>query len=212
MAKTKIKFLILLSSFIWFNLGCSSGQIRITSSPSGADVSYAEDGGNKTSLGKTPLNIDAKILKNSTSEHIQIEVKKDGYKPEVVLVPTPLMPTEFSLSSQLQEVTLPKKCQDISASLSQLAEGVAESQSFIAAKNFALAETTLLRLSNDYPSVSVVFGLLGNVYYLQKDLKRALEYYQKALSLNPDSVRTGQMVQKLKSLGVERYPAQQGGN
>ena len=200
-----------LSIFAASLIGCASGQVRITSSPTGADVSYSEDGGNKTSLGQTPLNIDAKLLSNSSAEHIQIEVSKDGYSPEVILVPTPLMPSEFSLSTQLKEVSLPKKCQDVTGQFAKLAEGIAESQSFIASKNYAMAETTLLRMSSDFPKVSVIYGLLGNVYYLRKDLKRALEFYEKALSLNPESNRTEQMVQKLRTLGVERIPAQQGG-
>ncbi len=186
---------------------CQSGQLVVTSSPNEADVYLTEDGGARTALGKTPLKIDSKVLSSASTDNIRLEVEKDGYHAKSVLLPTPFLPSEFSYSAKLSEVSVPQKCKDINSSLNALAEGIAESQSFIASRNFSMAESRLMRLVVEFPNVSVVYGLLGNVYYLQKDLKRAYDNYIKAFSLNPDNPRTETMVNKLRSLGVDRLPA-----
>ena len=82
----------------------------------------------------------------------------------------------------------------------KLAIGIAKANGLISKKRLDEAQIVLNGLIQEFDKVSVCHDLLGNIYYLKRDLKQAYFHYKKSLQLNPDKIETQQIVQKLKTI------------
>jgi predicted Zn-dependent protease len=84
--------------------------------------------------------------------------------------------------------------------LTETTDAVAQVQRMIYKKNYIEAERTLSTFTVKYPAVPVFFSLLGNVYYLEKNLDKALDAYQRSYALQPQNQEASRMIQKIKSI------------
>lgn len=191
--------------------GCASSGIRVESQPDAADVHFVRLGAPPIVLGKTPLSVDASSLRDAEGG-AHLMVTKEGFLPESILVPHTGVPASTRMNFALKQVVTPKQCEQADESLNEIARGVAETQSQTSKKNFADAERTLQGLISRYPKVSVLYDLKGNLHYLQKDLTRALEAYQRSIEIRPGNYETLRMIEKLGGIkGVPTtLPATQG--
>jgi predicted Zn-dependent protease len=97
------------------------------------------------------------------------------------------------------------------AALQKVARGIASAQMQISQRNYDRAETTLNSLLAEFPQISIFHDLLGNVYYLKKDLKRALTSYEEALRLDPENTETERLVRRLRTMmPSDRLPSSGG--
>lgn len=185
----KPHFLILFSLFLQ---ACSSGSsIKLKSVPSEAKVSAVESDGTARSMGVTPLE---------TSESMQsILIEKEGYESTRIFVGR-LQSENYEYSVKLTPRIEDPKLTDIKSRHERLAKSIAKAHNLINKKNYPEANSLLVGLSNDYPYVSVTYDLLGNISFLQKDFKRAIDHYQKSLNLNPENVETKQVLDRLRSM------------
>ena len=84
--------------------------------------------------------------------------------------------------------------------MNELASGVAIVQARIAKKEYDVALIKLSSLSAKFPYVSVIWDLLGNVYYIEKKYENSLEAYEKSLNIDSSNASTANMVKRLKEI------------
>lgn len=95
---------------------------------------------------------------------------------------------------------MPKVCQDQNASANLLAKGIADAASMVNRKRFDDATRILEDLAVKFGTVSVIHDLLGNVYFLQRNLDRALESYRRSNRLSPNNVDTLRMIERIEKV------------
>lgn len=96
-------------------------------------------------------------------------------------------------------------CKKQDESLQKVSRGVAEVRSQIASERLDQAESTLTMLTAEFSGVSVLYDLMGNVYYLRKDLNNALIQYRRSYELNSNNAETARMIKKIESLPRGRH-------
>jgi hypothetical protein len=187
------KFELVCLTLLVILSGCASNQLSVESSPEGADVYVFGPNNTKQKVGKTPFTITNSNAPSLFRDTIQVTVQKDGYKGESFLIPPASTSASGRISAQLSPV-------ESSSTTNEVSEGVAQILRMIYKKNYPEAERSLASYTVKFASVPIFWDLLGNVYYLQKNLDRALSSYQTSLSLNPQNAETQKMISKIKSI------------
>jgi len=180
---------------------CSSPSLRIQSSPEGAEVTIIYSDRSPQKVGKTPLEITAKSNPEIFAGNFQVQVAKEGFQPQTALIPK--MATTGGagrINFSLEDTTLPKVCQMQEDAFSEMARGVVEVSTFVQRKKYAEASGLVQSLITKYGGVSVLYDLRGNIYYLQKDLARALDSYKKSNNLFPNNPQTLRMISHIQQL------------
>lgn len=181
--------------FIYVILGlcasCSTkSSIKLKSIPDGANVSALDSDGSLRPIGKTPLE--------STESMHSLLIEKEGFESSRIFVGR--LQSNYEYSVKLTPKSEDPKVTDIKSRHERLAKSIAKANNLINNKRYSEADVLLVNLINDYPYVSVGFDLLGNISYLQKNFKRAIDYYQKSIELNPENVETKQVLDRLRSM------------
>ena len=171
-------------------------MVQVQSIPDRAEISILSDQGRNV-VGKTPFTVKAEDHPQLFSSGGMIELRAEGFLPEVVVLPGSELGKTMTLSVRLGELRAAETCSHASATA--LARGVAMAQQQILSKRYMEAETTLKNLVVSYPNLSVVHDLLGNLYYLQRDTGKSLQAYQRSFELEPGNAFTERMIRKLSS-------------
>jgi len=191
---------LVISLVGFFIAGCASSSLRVASTPEGADVTIVSKDRAPINAGKTPFELESKNYPELFSESFQLQVTKPGHSPISVVVPR--LPTGGvgRINLNLRDVELPKVCQNQEESINSLAKGIAESASLVQRKRLDEATRILEDLAGKFGTVAVIHDLLGNVYFLQKSMDRALESYRRSNRLNPNNVDTIRMIERIERL------------
>jgi hypothetical protein len=184
--------------------GCAARTVVIQSLPDQAEVSFTSGGGNRVSLGKTPVTVASAEFPQVFSSGGTFEIQKDGFTPELIVLPQTAIESTVSLSVHLRETKAGDSCAHAAAVT--LARGVAMAQQQIVGHRFLEAETTLNSLTVAYPNLSVIYDLLGNMYYLQRDVPRAIAAYRRSVELDPSNAYTQTLLNKLQTLSTSNKP------
>lgn len=187
--------------------GCASSDLKVQSTPEQADVYLAYDGEQPEKVGQTPLRLDQRISSSTRAKYAKIEIRKDGYKTESVLIPLSSVKSTIEISTKLDEARLPEICMNQTAAVEKISKGIADSQSMVKSGNLQGAQARLTGLIVEYPNITVLHDLLGNVYYLSKNLEAALASYQRSLNLDPTNADTQRMANKIREIVGQRLPA-----
>lgn len=172
----------------------------IQSIPAGAEVSVIDDDGKIKGLGVTPVKLPSSEIFKSGNGFSQIQLLKDNYEPKTFVMSKSSMPTSYEISVNLNKSSFDPKAADLNEKNEKIAQQIALANKFIMSKKMFEAEQLLARFVQDYPHISVGYDYMGNINYLKKDYKKALYYYERGLSLNPENVETKDMINKLKSI------------
>lgn len=178
-------------------IGCASKSLVVQSTPDQAEVSIVTDAG-RTPIGKTPLTVGADTQSGLFSNGGLVEVRKDGFFPEIVILPGGDFGKATNVSIRLSELRAAESCSHSAAS--SLARGVAMAQQQILSKRYTEAESTLKAMLVAYPNVSVLYDLMGNMHYMQRDTARSLEAYKRSYEIEPGNTYTERMIRKLSSM------------
>ncbi|MFK8139281.1 MAG: tetratricopeptide repeat protein [Bdellovibrionales bacterium] len=203
--------IVLIALSLFLN-ACSMGMLRVQSNPEDADVFVQVSAQQPKRIGKTPLNIPSSQISASGTDAVKVIVRADGFEDASYLVPTMLFEKNVQIDVKMKESKLPLSCTQTTEMVDKIARDIAKTQFFIQQKKFQQAENLLLNLLNDNPTSSVIYDLLGNVYYLDKKLSQALEAYENSIRLNPNGFETKMMVNKLRQIAPSRIPANGGGS
>lgn len=183
--------------------GCASNTFRLESTPEGAEVHWLRPGQTSRLLGKTPLSIDERVNAELFSETAHLEITLPNYLPETIVIPHTVVPMTARYTLNLKTAQLPEACLRQNEAASHLAKGIAEAQSLTIRKDYAQAESVLRQLSETFPQVAVVYDLLGNLYYMRHDVKKALGFYRQSNELLPNNPQTLRMIEKLSVIRGE---------
>jgi len=190
----------LLMGISLFSIGCATSSLRVNSAPEGAEVSLISRDRTPVKVGKTPLDIDSRNFPELFQDSMQVEVTKEGFSPLSVVVPKLPAGGVGRINLNLQTAELPKVCQNQSESTNVLAKGIADAASLVSRKRLDEASRLLEDLSSKFGTVPVIHDLLGNVYFLQKNLDRALESYRRSNRLNPNNIDTLRMIERIEKV------------
>ncbi|MBF0441873.1 MAG: hypothetical protein HQK54_08220 [Oligoflexales bacterium] len=208
---------VLLTPFIMCMTGCASiGTLTVTSTPEKSDVIVINSNNNRTVIGQTPLDISLdRVFDSGDRDYARITVLKEGYFENSVVLPRSsftsrhrvnfnLIPLANSTASGGMSEEAAKKldqCKEISReSMNRLSEGIASTQATILRGDYDVANVKLGQLISEFPHVSVLYDLQGNVFYLQKQYVKALRAYETSLVINPKSVETAIIIQRLREI------------
>ncbi len=181
----KIIYLLIAVKLLSLSYWCLAEDLTITSNPEQAEIfvkSSASDPGVK--IGKTPLKIPMnEVVTNFAKSNVFIlEINKEGFDTYRVLL-TRTGSNDIELSVNMEVSKNLKLVKDVDYLVTQLFEV----QRQIRTKDYADALKKLDLLEKDFPHYSCVYELKGSAYYLSKDFSKALSYYRKAFSINPDN-------------------------
>jgi hypothetical protein len=191
----KTSFLV---SFV-FLIGCAGKQISIESDPVGADVFVFTPGQAPKKVGQTPYALTEKDISDRSSP-IQIQASKDGYQSTSVIIPSSVSGYLGKISFKLEAPTLPNQCLNQTEALNKVARAVAEAQSLMKSKQYDLAEKIMSDMIVSYPGLSLVYDILGNIYYLRREFDKSLNAYKKSRSLSPENAKTQRMIQQIEDI------------
>lgn len=181
---------------------CASSQntLRVESDPVGADVFVNSAGQPSRKVGVTPISLTANELGESSSS-VEVLLVKTGYERERLVLPPSAYGRTGNLIIKLGAQESSNLCRDTDLAVTKVSRGVAQIQGLVRNKNYSEAERILKSLSDEFPSVSVLYDLLGNVYYLMRDRSKALASYKKSLSLAPNNIETQNIIRRLEAGG-----------
>lgn len=177
---------------------CASSQLRIESQPEAADVLLTVQGQPPRKLGVTPYVLDEATLGLRKASY-QLSIQKTGFQSDTILIPASIVDRQSLLNVSLVQAA-ESESNPSAEGYQALASGIAQSQDYIKSKNYELAEKTLTSLLVKFPSVATIHELLGNTYYLRRDVDRALTAYKRAQELAPNNLDTQRMIQKLQPI------------
>jgi tetratricopeptide (TPR) repeat protein len=176
----------------------SSSVVKINSVPEGATVTSFGPSGTRI-LGKTPLQLDATNLPGE-GRFSSLALNKDGHKDQYIFLGRDRSSENYDISVNLQPQGDDPKVTDARSRQEKLAKLLLQGHALTAAKKYQEADRVLSALLQEYPHVSAGYDLMGNLAYLQKDLKTALTHYERSLQINPENGETKQMVDRLKGM------------
>jgi tetratricopeptide (TPR) repeat protein len=186
---------------LFFLNSCSTiSKVKINSSPDKAEVKVTTNDGETKSLGTTPLELNGKDIYSSASRMSVIHISKDGFESQNVFIAQESSLESYNINIKLRTKSEDVKNQDIKSRQEKLAKNIAMSNNLINKKRYDEAERVLTSVTQDFPYVSVSYDLLGNIAYLKRDFRAAINYYEKSYQLNPENSETKTMIDKLKRM------------
>ncbi len=197
--------------FSIFVLGCASKQIYVESDPPGADVFVFTPGQAPKKVGQTPYSLTERDIPDRSSP-MQVQASKDGYQSASVIIPSAVSGHLGKVSFKLEAPTLPNQCLNQTEALNKVARAVAEAQSLMKSKQYDLAEKIMSDLIVSYPGLSMVYDILGNIYYLKREFDKSLTAYKKSRSLSPENAKTQRMIQQIEDIMSGRMNSIRSGN
>lgn len=192
--RKKILFVILLTF-----VGCSgSGMLSVKTNPSVATVKLSDESGEIREIGNTPLSVNFNEV-FAGSKNIKVIIEKGNFESEKIILTRPEIKTDYNLSVDLKRDSSSESQIENLKTLEKVAKNIAEAFKKIQERRFKDAEGQLLRFIEEYPSISVSYDLLGNVYYMMGDRQAARAQYLKADSINPNNFERKRIIQRLSS-------------
>lgn len=210
----KVKFCISMGwiAFILTTWGCGTSSLKVQTVPDGAEVDLLKDDGVSSKLGTTPLDITKDQSPEVFKSNAEIRISKDGYQTTSVLVPSGSFGTETKVALSLQQSKLPSSCSNQDANLNQLGQKVAEAQHLTYKKDYSESRHILQALEQQFPNVAIVYSLLGNNYYLEKNYPQALAAYRKAQQIDPSDKSISHVIEKLMPVTGDDRNSSRGGS
>ena len=184
---------------LFFILSCSTGVIKIRSTPSDAQVTVIKSDDHHELLGATPFEGERKTLFSPNSTNTFIRISKPGFLPKEVLLSGPGSSEVTELTVSLEEQGKDQRGGG-AVDLERFSKLMLKSLGLIHSKKYEESHRVLDLLILGYPTVSAAYDLKGNVFYLQQNYPKALENYQHALALNSENRESAAMVEKLKTI------------
>lgn len=180
--------------------GCASSFVRVTSNPEGADIHLIRTNSPPLKIGSTPLAITPEAYPEAFTDNIQLAVSKNGFNTESIIVPKSGFQSHAKLHFNLREPSPSGACAGTDKTFEEIAQGVAESQRQLLKKNTPEAKRLLTGMISKFPGVATFHNLLGNAFYLERDINSALESYRRARDLQPSNYDTIRMIDKLQNM------------
>lgn len=176
-------------------------QLKLKSDPTDAKVFIRDLGGmQNTKIGNTPYEGNLMDLASSyaKSNFFLVTIEKEGYESQSILL-SDLLKSDIELSISL----LPKEDILYFRKLDKNVNDIMEAQRLLRSQQYDEAISLLKAIEADQPKLSVVPEIIGSAYYLKKDQRNSLTWFEKAYRVNPENKDSYIMKAFLrKSLGM----------
>jgi tetratricopeptide (TPR) repeat protein len=176
---------------------CSSGPaIRLESSIDGAEIYHVKPGvPQPVKLGVAPMDLPGTLGAESGEGGVLLRVQKEGFQTENLY-----LPHISSLAYGTVRVHMVPASSAFTTMINEVTQQIGVIYSLIGKRKFTEAETLVVGLIGKYPDLAIAYDLLGNIHYLNRRPKEALEAYRKSTRLNPRNPETARMVQKISGI------------
>lgn len=172
---------------------CTSPKVRIETIPTEASVATVSPAGDEKIIGPTPLELGSNTIskicaKEGMNHGCRIAIWKSGYTRESILIDESALTGEFIIKIKLKEGgagTEYAKSDDGKKQFAEVANLTARILEQIFKGHYDAALDQASTFSTKYPNVSVAWDLMGNIYFLKKDLASAKKAYTRSLALDP---------------------------
>jgi tetratricopeptide (TPR) repeat protein len=160
-------------------------QLKLKSDPLDAKVYIRDLGGlQNIKIGNTPyegnlLDLAANYAK---SNFFLIVIEKEGYETQSILL-SDLLKSDIELSINL----IPKEDILHYRALDKSVNDLMEAQRLLRAQQFDEAIILLKRVELEQPKLSIVPEIIGSAFYLKKDQRTSLTWFEKAYRMNPEN-------------------------
>lgn len=189
---------------IFILVSCGSSKVIIRTVPAGAEV-YARESGDTVvkSLGKTPLELNESklqaIIKNPKKPTI-LKISKHGHDNEKIII------SDFGGADVTYNFTLKENSQaEIITKIDATSNELFEAQRLMRVGNPDESIVVLEKLLKTYKQSSFINELMASAYYIKKDYKKSLLYYENAYKYDSQNLEAYKMTKYLeKKLGVSR--------
>ena len=197
------KYFTVIAAFLLL-AGCGSAPVfTVVSEPEAATV-YVMDAqsGDKKKIGETPIEKEEDALKKEVGtlgkggEFVELIVEKEGFQSKKMLLP---LSSSGSLRSSLK-VTLKsdeageKKLDTVKNILDQLFLA----QKFARLKQFERALIEIDKVLDEYPEFARALSMKGSIYFASGDFKSSMEWYDKAIEVDPEFTHAVEMSAKVR--------------
>jgi tetratricopeptide (TPR) repeat protein len=173
--------------FITFAMAMTANaeQLKLKSDPPDATVHIRDLGGvQNIKIGKTPyegnlLDLAANYAK---SNFFLVVIEKTGYESQSILL-SDLLKSDIELSINLTPKDDILHYRKIEKSIND----IFESQRLIRAQQYDEAITLLKAVEIEQPQISIAPELIASAFYLKKDQRASLTWFEKAYRMNPEN-------------------------
>jgi tetratricopeptide (TPR) repeat protein len=184
---------------------CSSTTI-ITSDPAEVEVYLRRPNvDEKKALGTTPLELsgtqiaEKTNIRPSSGAYYEIIAEKKGYQPQRVLVPA----SRFNTSKTEVHLKL-RPGEDAGLQASDIVEYLFNAQKFAQMKEFERAQMEVEKALKVNKKFIRAISMRGTIYYMQGRYNDSLQWFEKALELDPkfeDAVKMIAHIRKKAKVG-----------
>jgi tetratricopeptide (TPR) repeat protein len=163
----------------------SAEQLKLKSDPADAKVFIRDLGGiQNIKIGNTPYegNILDLATNYAKSNFFLVVIEKDGYESQSILL-SDLLKSDIELNINLS----PKEDILYFRKLDKSMNDMMEAQRLLRAQQYDEAISLLKNVETDQPKLSIVPELIGSAFYLKKDQRNSLTWFEKAYRMNPEN-------------------------
>lgn len=185
--------------------GCGSKPVvfNVTTEPEEANVFVLNSqSGDKKKIGKSPIEMEEQALKKEVGtlgkagEFVELIVEKEGFQKKSLWVP---LSSSGSLRSQLK-VTL--KSNENQEKELETAKNILDqlflAQKFARLKEFERALIEIDKILGQHPQFARALSMKGSIYFAKRDFKSSLEWYDKAIEVDPEFGHAVEMSAKVR--------------
>lgn len=189
---------LILSLFIFFELGCSSKLIVVTE-PSDVEVSINRSGGARKVLGKSPVEVDLNSLQKDiplsemTGNMFEMHLEKDGYESRDIWTPR----GQFGLVKETVYAKLSPK-EESARTADLLLQGLHNAQKFASNGNYTSAMNAVDEIITKNPRFIRAYTMKGAILFSQNKWDESLSMYEKALELDKQFDEAIRMIALIK--------------
>lgn len=196
-----LKTLIVMTILV-LGSACTTTKMTLVSEPQGADVFVLDNSGRQEKIGQTPLELNKDVVAKLPDNMWRLSIDKAGFLKDQIYIESKMFQEVGQISITLTpEANWKEAYQDMNAYkyLNDVSGMSAEIQAATVKGDFGRAEGLATALVTRYPKLSAGWNLLGNIYYLQKRVDKALESYEKSLAINPNDQVTKSILNRIRS-------------
>lgn len=128
---------------------------------------------------------------------IQIEIAKEGFTQKEIIVSESPRNFDINFSIELRE---PEKDGNESQPMNQTVDKLFEVQRLVKVGRLEDALEMIKILQASQPNIAAANEMQGGIFFIQKDIPKALDAYRKAVRLNPDNSEALSMMRYLENL------------
>jgi tetratricopeptide (TPR) repeat protein len=194
--------IIFIFTVFLISFAANAEKLKLKSDPPDATVFIRDLGGvQNIKVGTTPYEGNLLDLAGNyaKSNFFLVVIEKNGYETQSILL-SDLLKSDIELSINL----LPKDDILHFRKIEKSINDLFESQRLMRAQQYDEAITLLKTVETEQPKISIVPEMLGSAFYLKKDQRASLTWYEKAYRMNPENKDAFTMKAYLKkALGGE---------